>query len=713
MVELGKPIPFPGGAPGAADPASAGLPASATSRIARICALGLGMEELLGEVCREMLSLCGGEACYLAARGPAAGEPEVWRSAVPGPWPDLGAAFRSGPSWEALLDRLNADGTLAVADAGDLPPDHPVLSFFGPRQVSSLLLVPLRFGTRLLGVLSLHAFTASRRWGREEVRLAEGVAPVLAAALERRRIEARLRDSEARYRFLAENALDLISLHDTSGKYLYASPAAKRMLGYRPEEMTGCPAGAYLPPADLERIGEGDRRLVSGEAGAVTLEHRLRRRDGTFAEVETVSSAVPDDRGRVRQIVRVTRDITDRKRMETRLVDGQKGETIGMLAGGVAHEFNNLLAGINGAVEMLGLLLSGNAETERFLELIGRLGNRAAVLTRQLLAYAGQGKYSPEIIALNKVVSEDVPVLKSALPGSVELRLDLAAESPLAHADIAQLKQVVTSLCLNAGEAMPGGGTLTIRTRREAAGSGSRDAAEALRVAARSVRAGRPVTGDRAVLEVSDTGCGMEPGTMERIFEPFFSTKFVGRGMGLAAVRGIVENHEGEVLVRSEPGKGTTVSVAFPAASGMPKEPEPREAPPVCGTGLVLVADDEDDVRAVVRAMLESFGYGVLEARDGREAVERFRERRDEIDLVLLDLMMPRMTGEEAFAEIRRIAPDARAILASGYDESGRLREIVAAGFETFLQKPFRRRELGQKVGEAIAKIPHRESPKR
>ncbi len=709
---MARPIPFPGASPEKPGAAPAGLSPAAASRIARICALGLGMDELLGEVCREMLSLCGAEACYLTTRGSAA-EPDIWHSAVPGAWPDLRGVYRSGASWDALLERLGAEGTVAVADAGALPPDHPARTFFAPHPLKSLLLVPLKFGTRALGVLALHTFAASRRWEGGEVALAEEVAPVLAAALERRRIEDRLRDSEARYRFLAEHALDFISLHDPSGKYLYASPAARRMLGYRPEEMTGCPASAFLAPADLARIAEGDRRLVSGEVSAVTLEHSLRRKDGSLAQVETVSSSVPDSRGRIRQILRVTRDVTERKRMESRLFEGQKAETIGMLAGGVAHEFNNLLAGINGAVEMLGLLLAGNAETERFLELIGRLGNRATVLTRQLLAYAGQGKYSPEVIALNAVVLEDIPVLKAALAASVDLRLELAAESPLVAADITQMKQVITSLCLNAAEAMPDGGILTIRSRREDGGGAVLPVAGTSAAAEARIRSGRPVAGPRSVLEVSDTGCGMEPGTMERIFEPFYSTKFIGRGMGLAAVRGIVEAHEGEIVVRSGVGRGTTVSVAFPVASGMPKESEGRDALPLCGTGLVLVADDEDDVRAVERAMLESFGYKVIEARDGREAVDRFRERRAEINLVLIDLMMPRMTGEEAFAEIRRIEPGARAILASGYDESGRLREIVAAGFETFLQKPFRRRELGQKVGEALAKAPRRESSKR
>jgi CheY-like chemotaxis protein len=204
------------------------------------------------------------------------------------------------------------------------------------------------------------------------------------------------------------------------------------------------------------------------------------------------------------------------------------------------------------------------------------------------------------------------------------------------------------------------------------------------------------------VLEVSDTGIGMDGKTLARVFEPFFSTKFIGRGMGLAAVRGIVESHDGEILVRSEPGKGATFTIGFPAVAATPAGPEPPRAPLSRRSGTILIADDEDDVREVVGSMLRSFGYRVIAARDGVEALERFRERFREIDLVLLDLRMPRMTGEQAFVEMRRIAPGVPGLLASGYDESGRIREIVAGGFGGFLQKPFRRVELGRKVEEIL-----------
>jgi len=202
----------------------------------------------------------------------------------------------------------------------------------------------------------------------------------------------------------------------------------------------------------------------------------------------------------------------------------------------------------------------------------------------------------------------------------------------------------------------------------------------------------------------------MDAETASRIFEPFYSTKFVGRGMGLAAVRGIVESHDGLIRVISEVGKGTTFSLTFPAVVGESPVEERGETFPLCGTGTILIADDEDDVRSMVRAMLESFGYRVLEARDGREAVDLYREKSGEIDLVLLDMMMPRMTGEEAFAEIRSISPSARAVLASGYDERGRIGEVVASGFSGFLRKPFRRRELGQKVSEALGNGPRKEA---
>jgi CheY-like chemotaxis protein len=353
---------------------------------------------------------------------------------------------------------------------------------------------------------------------------------------------------------------------------------------------------------------------------------------------------------------------------------------------------------------MLSPLLAGNEEAGKYLAMIERNGDRAVELIRQLLAYARQGKYSPRVVSLNRAVLENLPILKAALPASVELRLDLAGEIPPVLADIAQLKQAVMSLCLNSGEAMPDGGILTIRTRKEEAPSAAHEGVPPAdgEAAAGRVRSGKVFPGPRSVLEVSDTGSGMEEKTLARIFEPFFSTKFIGRGMGLAAVRGIVEGHDGEILVRSEPGKGTSFAIGLPAVSGAPAEGGVAEAPLHGGAGTILVADDEDDVREVVGAMLRSFGYRVIEARNGSEALELFRERFHEIDLVLLDMMMPKMTGDRAFDEMRRISPGVKGLLASGFDGSGRILEIVARGFSGFLPKPFRRHELGRMVEEAL-----------
>jgi CheY-like chemotaxis protein/anti-sigma regulatory factor (Ser/Thr protein kinase) len=259
------------------------------------------------------------------------------------------------------------------------------------------------------------------------------------------------------------------------------------------------------------------------------------------------------------------------------------------------------------------------------------------------------------------------------LPPGVELSTECDNALPPIHVDVAQMKQVVMGLCLNAAEAMADGGRLTVRTYSE------------------------PGDG-RVVLEVSDTGPGIDAEAMPRIFEPFFTTKGVGRGMGLAAIRGIVDNHGGEIRVASREGKGTTCTVLLPVSADLAAAGPPSTEGQPAGAGRVLLADDEEDVRGVVHAMLETLGYEVIEARDGLEAVEIFRRRAAEIDLVILDLVMPRLTGEAALAQIRQIAPAVPAILVSGYDESGRIREIVAAGFGGFLQKPFRRQDLGKKV---------------
>ena len=674
---MGKAIPFPGGSPKGAGFPSRDVPISVVPRIARICALGLAFDELLDEVCREILALSGadGGCLFLSSRDERS---ETYSPAAEaGTLPDVCDAYRPGPALERLLDRMRTEGRIHADDLSLLPASDPLKRLLDPFPVRSALLTPLRFGTRLLGFVALHVIGEPKPWGNEVLSAMDMVAAILSAALERRRAEDRLRASEARYRFLTEHSPDLITLHDATGHILYASPASLPMLGVRPELLNGSPLEGFLHPDDAGKVTAEIRRTANGEKSDAPLQYRMRSADGRFVDVESSSSSFPDGPEGDRRVLRVTRDISGRRKMEVRLAESQTLSTIGMLAGGVAHEFNNVLAGIQGAIELLSMHAGGNPQARPYLDVIRRMANRATELTRQLLAYSRQGKYAPVSIPIGRVLSETLPTIRTSLPSGVELSAECDEALPPVHVDVAQMKQVVMGLCLNATEAMAAGGRLSVRTFSD------------------------PVDG-RVVLEVSDTGPGIDVKTMPRIFEPFFTTKAVGRGMGLAAIRGIVENHGGEIRVASREGKGTMCTVLLPASVVVAAtEPPSTEGQPA-GTGRVLLADDEEDVRGVVRAMLETLGYEVIEARDGLEALEIFRRRSAEIDLVILDLVMPRLTGEAALGRMRRIAPAVPAILVSGYDESGRIGEIVAAGFGGFLQKPFRRQDLGKKVRELL-----------
>jgi two-component system, cell cycle sensor histidine kinase and response regulator CckA len=674
---MGNAILFPGGSPKGSGFLSRDVLISAVPRIARICALGLAFDELLDEVCREILALTGADGGCLFLSTRDAHSETFLPAAVSGTLPDVSGAYRPGPALERLLDRMRTEGRVRADDLSLLPASDPLKRLLDPFPVRSALLVPLRFGTRLLGFVALHVADAPKPWGGEVLSAMDMVAAILSAALERRRAEDRLRASEARYRFLTEHSPDLITLHDATGRILYASPAALPMLGVRPELMNGSPIEGFLHPDDAGNVVAEIRRAACGEKPEPSLPYRMRSADGRFVDVESSSTPFPEGPEGDRRVLRMTRDISGRRRMEARLVESQTLSTIGMLAGGVAHEFNNVLAAIQGSVELLSMHTGRDPQVRPYIDVIRRMADRAAELTRQLLAYSRQGKHAPTSIPLARVLSETLPAIRATLPPGVALSAECDDALPFVHVDIAQMKQVVMGLCLNGAEAMTGGGRLSVRTYSEA-GDG------------------------RVVLEVSDTGPGIDAEAMPRIFEPFFTTKGVGRGMGLAAIRGIVDSHGGEIRVVSREGKGTTCTVLLPV-SDIPAAAEPLSAEsPSAGAGRVLLADDEEDVRGVVRAMLDTLGYEVIEARDGLEAVEIFRRRAAEIDLVILDLVMPRLTGEAALGQIRRISPAVPAILVSGYDESGRIREIVAAGFGGFLQKPFRRQDLGKKVRELL-----------
>ena len=386
----------------------------------------------------------------------------------------------------------------------------------------------------------------------------------------------------------------------------------------------------------------------------------------------------------------------ERRLLDDRIRETQRLESLGLLAGGIAHDFNNLLVGILGNAGLALLDLAPTSPAREMVADIETAAQRASELSRQLLAYSGKGRFVVESFDLSELVREMVHLLRASVPRSAVIKLDRQLGAPVVNADVAQIRQVVMNLITNAADAVGSkGGVITITT-----GATFCDRA----YLERTLLAQDLEEGDYAFLEVSDNGSGMDAATRGRIFDPFFTTKTRGRGLGLAAVMGIVRGHKGALRVYSEVGRGTTFKMLLPRTDDTDRRmgDGSREIRELSGRGLVLVVDDEAWVRDVAKRSLERFGFEVLVANDGHVAVEIFRERGEEIAAVLLDMMMPTMSGVETFRELRRIRSDVRVILSSGYNEQDAITQFTGRGLAGFIQKPYRPTDLVAKIRRAI-----------
>ncbi len=397
---------------------------------------------------------------------------------------------------------------------------------------------------------------------------------------------------------------------------------------------------------------------------------------------------VPWQAGAQNYLVGFARDVTervaaDRHRgvLESKLLDAQKLESLGILAGGIAHDFNNLLTGILGNVSLMRLELPVTSALREHVDQIESVTIRAADLCRQLLAYSGKGRFVVRPLDTSEIVRQTAQLLQLSIGKNATLRLDLADDLPLVEADAMQIRQVVMNLVLNAAEALgERAGVISIATGvLHAEGDYLRSTFLAPELA----------EGSYAFLEVGDNGCGMGAETQAKIFDPFFSTKFTGRGLGLSAVLGIVRGHKGAIKVYSELGRGTTLKLLFPAADAKAQKEAARAQPILQRRGTVLVVDDEEVVRGVAARILGGHGFDVILANDGREGVARFRERRSEISVVLMDLTMPAMDGVDAFREIRGLDDSVPVLLMSGYNEQDAVTRFSGKGLAGFVQKPF------------------------
>ena len=434
------------------------------------------------------------------------------------------------------------------------------------------------------------------------------------------------------------------------------------------------------------------------------IEHRIVRPDGSVRWVLARGQVFFSAEGEARAVraVGIFSDITDRKRaeqerleMERRLLHAQKLESIGVLAGGIAHDFNNILAGIMGYAELLKRSLPPSEPAQADIDVIKNSVQRAADLTRQMLAYSGKGKIVVESVDLSRVVEDTKKMLAISVSKKATLTYDLAADLPMIQADASQMYQVVMNLVINASEALgEQGGLIAVSSN-------------AIRYDVKD-RVGMILGEDLpeglcVCLEIADSGCGMDRETVARIFDPFFTTKFTGRGLGLAAVHGIVRGHKGAIQVLSEPGEGTRFRVLFPArGTARSAAGSDSTAGAWHGSGMVLVVDDEEIVRNLANRMIEQAGFSVLTAHDGEEAIRLYRKHRDEIDCVVLDLTMPKMNGEETFCALREIRPDVRVILSSGYPEAEATERFAGHGLAGFIQKPYRFDTLMAKIREAV-----------
>lgn len=512
------------------------------------------------------------------------------------------------------------------------------------------------------------------------------------SALDRRRVGEQLREREEYFRALIEKAHDIIAVLDADAALKYASPAVWPVLGYTPEELVGRSLLDLVHAEDAEATVRAFAEGVATGQGGRGFEFRLRRKDGGYRTLEAIGQYLLNDPV-VRGVVINARDVTDRRLLERQLVQSQKMEAVGRLAGGVAHDFNNVLTAILGYT---GLLLDGLPALSPLrpdLDEIRNAANRATGLTRQLLAFSRKQALETRVLDLNDLVKEMDRLLRRLLGEDIDVVTTLASGVAQVRADAGQLEQVVVNLAVNARDAMPEGGKLTIETQNV-------ELDQSYAEGHLPVRPGRYV-----MIAVSDTGVGMSAETMSHVFEPFFTTKEPGKGtgLGLATVYGIVKQSGGSVWCYSEPGQGTTFKVYLPRVDAPVDRVEPSApAGPRHGTETILLVEDETELRHMTRRLLEKHGYSVLEAASSEAALGIARLHPGPIHLLLTDVVLPGESGRRLADELLVRRPELRSLFMSGYTEEAIVHRGVLAANTAFIHKPFTGDGLAAKVRQVL-----------
>ncbi|MBW2647964.1 MAG: response regulator [Deltaproteobacteria bacterium] len=531
----------------------------------------------------------------------------------------------------------------------------------------------------------------------------------MADELEKRNIklkarESALKESEERYRSVVENVQEGLCIVDTEEVLQFVNPAFSKLLGVDADKIVGMSLDGFVDKETFARFKEGTQDRLRGidERYEVV----FRRPDGKLRDVDLHATPLYSADGSYYGTLGLAVDITERKRLEGHLVQVQKMEAIGTLAGGIAHDFNNILGGILGYASLLKMSLEPGTKERRYIDQVEKAGNRAAELTAQLLAFSRKGKYEVGPVNVLQLIEKILTLFSRTIDKSIKVTTSLQ-EDLMTEGDRHQLEQAIMGVCINAVQALEERGekreegwapTLTIETKE----------AELDQAFCQKNLGAKP--GKYVLVSVTDTGAGMDQETLGRMFEPFFTTKEVGEGtgLGLSMVYGIVKNHGGYVDVYSELGQGTTLSVYLPIMVKKEKEEKSKEKleeQVIAGSETILVVDDEDVVREAMKEMLESVGYKVLAAINGKEAVDLYQlilDNNEKVDLVILDMNMPVMGGREAFHQMKRLNPNVRVLLATGLGRSADAHAMLDNGVAGFVYKPFSMAKLSQKVREIL-----------
>jgi len=500
-----------------------------------------------------------------------------------------------------------------------------------------------------------------------------------------------LKKNEEKYRTLFENSRDAIYITTLSGSIIEFNPAGVELFGYSRNEIIGADIiKIYHDPQDREKFKE----TICEKGFVRDYEIRFKKKDDTRIDCLLTSTLWHSENGKILGYQGIIRDITDQKRMISQLQQMQKMEAIGTLAGGIAHNFNNLLMTIQGNTSLMLMKTDPEHPHYKKLRTIEQHIQHGSDLSRQLLGFARGGQHESKTINLNVIArmsSKIFATTKKELSVHYNLEEDLLSIS----ADPGQIEQTILNLLVNASQAMPDGGDIFIQT-------------ENVFLAEFQLAPYQTEGGQYAKISVTDTGIGMDESIISKIFEPFFTTKEHGQGtgLGLSSAYGIVKNHRGYITVYSEPGNGTTFAIYLPASEKSPETEKTTPAPLLRGSETILIIDDETMLTETGETMLNELGYTVLTANDGITGIATYTEHHQKIDLVILDMIMPKMSGNATFTQLKEIDPEVKVLVSSGYSINGKASDLLKRGCRGFIQKPFNLMELSKKVREALDAVP-------